>query len=140
MKRNASAVWSGGLKDGKGVVSSASGAVSNVPYNYRMRFEEEPGTNPEELIAAAHSACYSMFLAMVLEKAGLTAESISTKATVTLEPVDGAATVTSSALVTEVRSPNADAAALQKAAEEAKVGCPISRLLKANISLTAKLV
>ncbi len=142
MKRNASAVWSGGLKDGKGTISAASGALSNVPYTFRMRFEDEPGTNPEELIAAAHAACYSMFLSSVLEKAGLTAESIKTTATVTLERIDGAPTVTSSALETEVKSPKADDAAFQKAAEEAKVGCPISRLLKngATITLTAKLV
>ena len=89
MKRSASAVWKGGLKDGTGTVSTETGTLSNVPYNFRMRFENEKGTNPEELIAAAHAACFSMALSMILGDAGMKAESISTKATVTLEQVDG---------------------------------------------------
>jgi osmotically inducible protein OsmC len=140
MKRNASAVWKGGLKDGAGTISTDAGALSNVPYNYRMRFENEPGTNPEELVAAAHAACFSMFLAMVLENAGMKAENISTKASVTLEQVDGGFSVTSSSLETAVKVPNADRAAFQKAAESAKTGCPISKLLNAKITLDAKLV
>ena len=140
MKRSASAVWKGGLKDGAGTVSTETGALSNVPYNFRMRFENEKGTNPEELIAAAHAACYSMALSMILGDAGMKAESISTKATVTLEQVGGGFSVTSSALDTQVKIPNADKAAFQKAAEAAKSGCPISKLLNATITLNATLV
>lgn len=140
MKRSASAVWKGGLKDGTGTVSSESGALANIPYNFRMRFENEKGTNPEELIAAAHAACYSMALSKILGDAGITAESISTRATVTLEQSGGGFAVTSSALETRVKSPNADAAAFQKAAETAKSGCPVSKLLNAAITLDAALI
>ena len=140
MKRSASAVWKGGLKDGAGTVSTETGVLSNVPYNFRMRFENEKGTNPEELIAAAHAACFSMALSMILGDAGMKAESIDTKATVTLEQVGGGFAVTSSALETSVRIPNADNAAFQKAADAAKSGCPISKLLNAEITMDAKLV
>lgn len=139
MKRSASAVWKGGLKDGAGVVSTDSGALSNVRYNFRMRFENEKGTNPEELIAAAHAACYSMALSMILGDAGMKADSISTKATVSIEQVGGGFSVTSSALETRVKIPNADKAAFQKAAEAAKSGCPISKLLNTKITLDAAL-
>jgi osmotically inducible protein OsmC len=139
MKRSASAVWSGGLKDGKGTVSTASGVVSNVPYNFRMRFENEKGTNPEELVAAAHAACFSMALSMILGEAGMTAENIATKATVSLEQTQGGFAVTSSHLETTVTIPNADKAAFQKAVEAAKNGCPISKLLNATITMDAKL-
>jgi lipoyl-dependent peroxiredoxin len=139
MKRSASAVWSGGLKDGKGTVSTASGVVSNVPYNFRMRFENEKGTNPEELVAAAHAACFSMALSMILGDAGMTAENIATKATVSLEQTQGGFAVTSSHLETTVTIPNADKAAFQKAVEAAKNGCPISKLLNATITMDAKL-
>jgi lipoyl-dependent peroxiredoxin len=139
MKRSASAVWKGGLKDGRGTVSSSSGALSNVPYNFSMRFENEKGTNPEELIAAAHAACFSMALSLFLGNAGMTAESINTTATVTLEKVGDAFTVTASHLDTTVRIPNADKAKFQEAAEGAKAGCPISRLLNTKITLDAKL-
>jgi osmotically inducible protein OsmC len=139
MKRSASAVWKGGLKDGRGTVSSSSGTLSNVPYNFSMRFENEKGTNPEELIAAAHAACFSMALSLFLGNAGMTAESIDTTATVTLEQVNGAFTVTASHLDTTVRIPNADQAKFKEAAEGAKAGCPISRLLNTNITLDAKL-
>jgi osmotically inducible protein OsmC len=140
MKRSASAVWNGGLKDGTGKVSTESGVLADVPYNFRMRFESEQGTNPEELIAAAHAACFSMALSLFLGEAGMKAESISTKATVTLEQVGGGFSVTSSALETRVKIPNADKAAFEKAAEGAKSGCPISKLLNANITLDAALV
>ena len=140
MKRSASAVWQGGLKDGKGTVSSESGAFANTPYNFRMRFEDEKGTNPEELIAAAHAACFSMALSLFLGNAGMTAQSIETTSTVTLEQVDGNFTVTASHLDTTVRIPGADKAAFEQAAEGAKAGCPISRLLNAKITMTAKLV
>jgi osmotically inducible protein OsmC len=139
MKRSASAVWKGGLKDGRGTVSAGSGVLSNVPYNFSMRFENEKGTNPEELIAAAHAACFSMALSGQLGNAGMTAESISTTATVTLEKVGDGFSVTSSHLETTVRIPNADQAKFQQAAEGAKAGCPISRLLNTTITLDAKL-
>ena len=140
MKRSASAVWKGGLKNGSGTVSTESGLLSNTPYNFRMRFENEKGTNPEELVAAAHAACFSMALSLILGNAGMTAESISTKATVSLDQVEGGFAVTSSALETRVKIPNADAAAFQKAADDAKSGCPISKLLNAKITLDAKLI
>lgn len=140
MKRSASAVWKGGLKDGKGAVSTESGVLSAVPYNFSKRFENEKGTNPEELVAAAHAACFSMALSLFLGQAGMTAESIDTKATVTFEQVEGAFTVTSSHLQTSVKIPNADKAAFEKAAESAKSGCPISRLLKTTITMDARLV
>ena len=139
MKRSASAMWKGGLKDGRGTVSTGSGVLSAVPYNFSMRFENEKGTNPEELIAAAHAACFSMALSLFLGNAGMTADSIDTTATVTLEKVGDAFTVTSSHLQTTVKIPNADAAAFARAAEGAKAGCPISRLLNAQITLDAKL-
>ena len=139
MKRSASAVWKGGLKDGRGAVSTSSGVLSNVPYNFSMRFENETGTNPEELIAAAHAACFSMALSLFLGNAGMTAESINTTASVTLEKVGDAFTVTASHLDTTVRIPNADKEKFQEAAEGAKAGCPISRLLNTKITLDAKL-
>jgi osmotically inducible protein OsmC len=140
MKRSASAVWKGGLKDGKGTVSTESGILSNTPYNFRMRFENEKGTNPEELVAAAHAACFSMALSLILGEAGMTADSIETKATVSLDQVDGGFAVTSSHLDTTVRIPNADKAAFDKAVEAAKTGCPISKLLNAKITMDAKLM
>ena len=139
-KRSATAVWTGGLKDGMGHVSSEAGALNNVPYNFSMRFENEKGTNPEELIAAAHASCFSMALSLFLGNEGMTAESIETTATVSLDQVDGGFSVTSSHLDTTVRIPNADRAAFEKAAEGAKSGCPISKLLNAKITLNARLV
>ena len=140
MKRSGSAAWSGGLKDGMGTVSSESGALSKVPYTFRQRFENEKGTNPEELIAAAHAACFSMALSLFLGDAGMTADRIETTATVTLDQVGGGFAVTSSHLQTTVKIPTADRAAFQKAVETAKSGCPISKLLKATITMDAKLV
>ena len=140
MKRSASAVWSGGLKDGKGTVSTDSGVLAGVPYNFSKRFENEKGTNPEELIAAAHAACFSMALSMILGDAGMMAERIETTATVSLDQVDGGFAVTSSHLRTTVKIPNADKAAFEKAVETAKSGCPVSKLLNATITLDAKLV
>ncbi len=132
-------MWKGGLKDGRGTVSTGSGVLSSVPYNFSMRFENEKGTNPEELIAAAHAACFSMALSLFLGNAGMTADSIDTTATVTLDKVGDAFTVTSSHLQTTVKIPNADRSAFEKAAEGAKAGCPISRLLNTQITLDAKL-
>jgi len=139
MKRSASAVWKGGLQDGRGTVSTESGILANTPYNFKMRFENEKGTNPEELVAAAHAACFSMALSMILGLAGMTADSIETKATVTLDKGDAGFSVTSSHLDTTVRIPNATKAAFDEAAEKAKAGCPISKLLNAKITMSAKL-
>jgi osmotically inducible protein OsmC len=139
MERSGQAVWRGGLKDGRGTVSSDSGVLSNTPYNFGMRFENEKGTNPEELIAAAHAACFSMALSLFLGQEGMTAESIETRATVTLEQVGGGFAVTSSHLDTTVRIPGADPAKFEKAAEGAKSGCPISKLLNARITMDARL-
>jgi lipoyl-dependent peroxiredoxin len=140
IKRSGHAVWRGGLKDGKGTVSTDSGVLKDTPYDFRKRFESDPGTNPEELIAAAHAACFSMALSLSLGQDGMTPESIDTRATVTLEPVGGGFAVTSSHLETQVKIPGADRARFEKAAEGAKSGCPISKLLNARITMEARLV
>lgn len=139
MQRSASAHWSGGLKDGKGTLSSASGVLKNTPYSFGTRFESQPGTNPEELIAAAHAGCFTMALSAELGKAGMTAQSIDTTATVTLEKTDAGFTVTASHLQVTVRIPGADQSKFDQAANSAEQGCPISRLLKAKITMDAKL-
>jgi osmotically inducible protein OsmC len=139
MERKASALWKGGLKDGKGVVSAASGVLSNTPYSFTTRFEGTPGTNPEELIAAAHAGCFSMALSGQLGAANLTASSINTTATLTMEKLDSGWTITAVHLDVVAQVPNADAAAFQKAADNAKSGCPVSKLLKANITMSARL-
>jgi lipoyl-dependent peroxiredoxin len=139
MKRTASAQWNGGLKDGKGTVSTESGVLKQTPYSFSMRFEGQPGTNPEELIAAAHASCFSMALSAELGKAGLTAESIRTSAVVTLENVTTGWTVTESHLDVNVKIPGADKAKFDAAAADAKAGCPISRLLNTKIAMDAKL-
>src|SRR5215467_500778 len=139
MQRNASAHWSGGLKDGKGAVSSASGVLKNTPYSFATRFESQPGTNPEELIAAAHAGCFSMALSAQLGNAGMTAQSIDTTATVTLEKLDSGFAVTSSHLQVKVKIPGADKARFEEAAKNAKEGCPISKLLNAKITMDAQL-
>ena len=140
MERTASAVWKGGLQDGKGTVSTGTGVLSNVPYTFKTRFENEKGTNPEELVAAAHAACFSMALSLFMANEGLKPENIDTTATVSFDNVNGAWTITSSHLQTRVKSPSADPGKFQKAAEGAKAGCPISRLLNTTITLDAKLV
>lgn len=139
MKRTASAIWRGGLKDGKGEVSSASKVLSSTPYSFHTRFEEQPGTNPEELIAAAHAGCFSMALSGQLGNAGMTAESIATDATLTMEKLEAGWTITAIHLQVKARIPNADPAAFATAAENAKKGCPVSRLLNAAITMDAKL-
>jgi len=139
MERKASAVWKGGLKDGKGQVSATSGVLSNTPYSFSTRFENASGTNPEELIAAAHAACFSMALSAQLGAANLTPESINTTATLTMEKQESGWAITAVHLDVVGKVPNADAAAFQKAAEDAKSGCPVSKVLKANISMSAKL-
>ncbi len=139
MKRKASAHWQGGLKDGKGTISSESGVLSKTQYSFSTRFEEGIGTNPEELIAAAHAGCFSMALSGQLGNAGMTPTSIDTNATVTMEKLDAGFTVTGVHLDVTVKIPGADRTAFEQAAQKAKEGCPISRLLKADITMTAKL-
>jgi lipoyl-dependent peroxiredoxin len=139
MQRKASAVWKGGLKDGKGSVSSTSGVLSNTPYSFTTRFENTPGTNPEELIAAAHAACFSMALSAQLGGANLTPESINTSATLTMEKLDAGWTITAIQLDVTAKVPNADKAAFEKAANDAKAGCPVSKVLNAKITMNAKL-
>ncbi len=139
MNRTASAVWTGGLKDGKGEISTASGVLSATQYSFGTRFEQGKGTNPEELIAAAHAGCFAMALSAQLGEAGLKPERIDAKATVTLEKTDAGWTVTASHLDVTAKIPGADAAAFEKAANNAKAGCPISKLLNARISMNASL-
>jgi len=138
MNRKALAVWQGGLKDGKGAISVDSGVLSNMPYSFSKRFEEEKGTNPEELIAAAHASCFAMATSAQLGSAGITAQSISASATVSLEKVVDGFAVTSIHLDVKIKAPGADRAAVQKAAENAKAGCPISKLLNAKITMEAR--
>jgi osmotically inducible protein OsmC len=140
MVRKASAVWTGGLKDGKGTVSSETGILKSVPYNFSQRFEDAPGTNPEELIAAAHAACYAMALSGALGGANLKPESIETRSTLTMEKLDVGFTTTRVHLEVSAKVPGASVEAFLKAAEDAKRGCPISRLLNTTITLEAKLV
>lgn len=135
----AKAVWSGDLKSGKGKISAASGVFDAIAYDFGKRFAGEPGTNPEELIGAAHAGCFSMALSGQLANAGLTAEEISTKADVTLEKVDDKPTVTKVHLEVRAKVPGASDEAFQEAAGNAKAGCPISRLLNAEITMDAKL-
>ncbi len=139
MKRKASAVWRGGLKDGKGAISTESGTLKETQYSFSTRFENGVGTNPEELIAAAHAGCFSMAFSAELGKAAITPESIHTTATITMEKTDAGFTVTQSHLEVTAKIPGADKAKVLECAHAAKAGCPISRLLKANISMDAKL-
>jgi osmotically inducible protein OsmC len=139
MLRKASAVWNGSLKEGKGKISTESKVLSNAQYSFSTRFEDGIGTNPEELIAAAHAGCFSMALSAQLGNAGITPESIETTASVTLEKTDAGFTVTKVHLDVAAKIPGANQAAFDTAAQNAKAGCPISRLLKAEITMTAKL-
>jgi len=140
MTRTASAHWAGGLKDGKGTVSTASGVLSNTQYSFATRFENGAGTNPEELIAAAHAGCFSMALSAQLGNAGMTAESIDTKASLTLEKTDAGFTITAIHLDVTVKIPGGDKAKFDEAAKNAEKGCPVSRVLNAAITMDAKLV
>jgi len=140
MLRKASAVWNGSLKEGKGSISTESKVLSNAQYSFSTRFDNGIGTNPEELIAAAHAGCFSMALSAQLGGAGITPDSIETTAAVTLEKLEAGFTVTKVHLDVTAKIPGADPAAFEKAAQDAKAGCPISRLLKAEITMTAKLV
>jgi|SRR5580692_5959326 osmotically inducible protein OsmC len=140
MQRTASAVWKGGLKDGQGTVSSASGILSNTKYSFATRFEGAPGTNPEELIAAAHAACFSMALSGQLTAAKLTPESINTNANLTMEKLEAGWAITAVHLDVAAKVPGASAEAFATAAQNAKAGCPVSKVLNAKITMDAKLV
>ena len=139
MKRSASAVWKGNLRDGNGVISTDSGVLSDTQYSFTTRFEQGSGTNPEELIAAAHAGCFTMALSNELGQAGLTPESISTKAAVTLEKSGPGFAITAVHLNVSARVPGADQQAFEKAANAAKSGCPVSKVLNAQITMEARL-
>ena len=140
INRTGSAAWQGGIKDGKGAISTQSGALKAYPYGFSSRFEGLPGSNPEELIAAAHSACFTMALSKILGEANLTAEQMDTSAQVTLESVDGGFAITAVHLTLKGKVPGATPAQFVELANKAKAGCPVSKLLKADISLDAQLV
>lgn len=139
MKKTASAHWQGGIKDGKGTLSTQSGALANAPYGFNTRFEDQPGTNPEELLGAAHAGCFTMALSKELGEAGMIAESIDTQADVTLDKSDGGFAITAVHLTLKARIPGADRTAFEHAVESAKNGCPVSKVLNAEITLEAVL-
>ena len=138
--RSGSATWQGGIKDGKGTISTESGALKAYPYGFASRFEGQRGSNPEELIAAAHAACFTMALSLILGEAKLTATEMETSAKVALEQVEGGYAITASHLTLRAKVPGADQATFEKLAAKAKAGCPVSKLLKAEISLEATLL
>ena len=138
-QHSGSAVWSGGLKDGIGSISTQTGVLKEAPYGFKARFEDGPGTNPEELIGAAHAGCYTMALPGVLGEAGMTAQKLETTAAVTLDKVDGGFAITKVHLTLLATIPGADQAKFEEAANKAKVNCPVSKLLNAEITLDAKL-
>jgi len=140
MKTHGSAVWSGGIKDGKGAISTQSGAMKDYPYGFASRFEGKPGTNPEELIGAAHAGCFTMALSLILGEAGYTAEKMDTKAEVTLDKVDDGFSITAVHLTLQAKIPGADNAKFQELAAKAKAGCPVSKLLNTSITLDATLL
>ena len=140
MKRSASAHWEGGLKDGKGAISTESGALASYPYGFAARFEGQRGTNPEELLAAAHAGCFTMALSLILGEAKLRAEQMDTSAAVTLEQVEGGFAITAVHLTLKAKIPGTDDATFQQLAAKAKAGCPVSKLFKAEITLDATLV
>ncbi|MFC5509709.1 OsmC family protein [Massilia jejuensis] len=139
IKRNGSAVWSGGIKDGKGAVSTGSGALKDAQYGFNTRFEDGPGTNPEELIGAAHAGCFTMALSGQLGKAGMTAQELRTTATVSMEKEGDGFTITAVHLDLVARIPGASQEAFDQAAKTAKENCPVSKLLNADITLSARL-
>jgi osmotically inducible protein OsmC len=140
MKTHGSAVWNGGIKDGKGAISTQSGTVDHIPYGFASRFEGKPGTNPEELIGAAHAGCFTMALSLILGEAGLVAEQMDTQADVTLDKVGDGFAITSVHLTLRAKIPGASAEQFAELANKAKVGCPVSKLLKADITMDATLV
>jgi lipoyl-dependent peroxiredoxin len=139
IKKKASAVWNGGIKDGAGTISTASGVLREANYGFKARFESGPGTNPEELLGAAHAGCFSMALSKIIGDAGLTAERIETSAEVSLEKVGEGFEITAIHLSTTGRVPGADEARFRELAEKAKAGCPVSKVLKAKVTLDARL-
>ena len=139
MERRATAVWQGGLKDGQGTLTTDSKVLSNTPYSFSTRFEGSPGTNPEELLGAAHAGCFSMALSAQLGEVGIKPERIETKATITLEKLDAGFTITRSHLDVAVKAPGADRTKFEAAATKAKTGCPLSKVIKAEISMDARL-
>jgi osmotically inducible protein OsmC len=139
MKTNGSAVWQGGIKDGKGAISTRSGALQEYPYGFSSRFEGKPGTNPEELIGAAHAGCFTMALSLILGEAGLTAERMETRADVTLDKVGDGYAITAVHLTLKAKIPGADQARFHELAGKAKAGCPVSKLLNTAITLDATL-
>ena len=139
IKKHGSAQWQGGLKDGKGSISTESGALDSYPYGFAQRFEGIKGSNPEELIGAAHAACFSMALSKILGEDGFTADSLQTSAEVSLEEKDGGFSITSSHLTLKAKVPGMDSQQFQKAADKAKQGCPVSKLLDTEITLDAVL-
>jgi osmotically inducible protein OsmC len=139
MKTHGSAAWEGGIKDGKGAISTKSGALTDYPYGFSSRFEGKPGSNPEELIGAAHAGCFTMALSLILGEAGLKAEHMETRAEVTLDQVEGGYAITKVDLTLRAKVPGADAETFQSLAQKAKAGCPVSKLLKAEITLDAAL-
>jgi osmotically inducible protein OsmC len=140
IKRRGSAKWSGGIKDGKGAISSESGALEEYPYGFASRFEGKPGTNPEELLGAAHAGCFTMALSLILGEAQLTATQMDTTAEVSLEQVDGGYAITSVHLTLRAKVPGADQAKFAELAAKAKAGCPVSKLFKTEITLDAVLI
>ena len=139
MIRKASAIWKGGLQDGTGAISTETGVLNSAPYGFKSRFENGKGTNPEELLGAAHAGCFSMALSLMLGQAGMTAEKIETQAAVTLEKVGDGFSITSSHLEVTAKIPGADPAKFQEAANKAKAGCPLSKVMNAKITMNAKL-
>ena len=140
MKTQGSAVWRGGIKDGRGAISTKSGALREAPYGFASRFEGKPGTNPEELIGAAHAGCFTMALSLILGEAKLVADQMDTTAEVSLEKVDDGFAITAVHLTLKAKIPGTDDKTFQELAVKAKAGCPVSKLLKANITLDASLV
>jgi osmotically inducible protein OsmC len=140
INRTASAAWSGGLRDGKGSISTESGALAAYPYGFAARFEGKKGTNPEELLGAAHAGCFTMALSLILGEAGLTATQLDTTARVTLEQVEGGFAISAVHLALRAKIPGADQAKFTELANKAKAGCPVSKVLKADITLDAALV
>jgi lipoyl-dependent peroxiredoxin len=140
INRNGSASWSGGIKDGKGSISTESGALKAYPYGFSSRFEGLPGSNPEELLGAAHAACFTMALSLILGEAGLKADTMSTSAKVTLEQVEGGFAISAVHLMLSASVPGVDQASFESLAAKAKAGCPVSKVLKADITMTATLL
>ena len=139
MKKTGSAEWKGGLKDGTGTISTQTGVLRNAPYGFKSRFESGPGTNPEELIGAAHAGCFSMAFSLILGNNNLKADYIRTSAAVSLEKVGEGFSITASELTVNAKIPGADAATFDRLANEAKAGCPVSKLLNTKITLDATL-